>query len=325
MKFAPLFRILAALAFVALMNPASNAYAAGKPVRIFIFASGGPVDFVARTVAARLEKILDAPVVVEARPGANGVVAANATVGSAPDGTTLFFSSSGLFTISPTLTKLPFDPDKDLVPVGRVVNPVSALAVDANLPVKDLKEFVAHVKGSKTPVQFGTPGIGNITQLWIEQLKASTKVDITLVPYNGVAPALNDILGGRIAGTMADMPAFKELAEAGKLKILGIVGNDRSPAAPNIPTIREQGFSGVDTLNWYALFAPAKTPADVIAQINKAVGESLADPEVQQKLRAMGMEPAPSSPDALQKALLADRATLAKVIKDNNISIEPPN
>lgn len=307
---------------IAMLASAGSAHAAGKTIRMIIFAPGGPVDFVARTVAARLEKVLDATIVVEARTGANGALAAGAVAKADPDGSTLLFSSSGLFTISPTLTKLPYDPDKDLVPVSNVVIPVSALAIDANLPVKDLKEFVAYAKAKKEPLQFGTPGIGNVTQLWIEELKSSAGLNIELVPYNGIAPALNDILGGRTAGTMADLPAFLTLMEAGKLKILGIVGTERSKAAPNIPTILEQGFAGVDTLSWYGLFAPAKTSPEVIAQLNKAVAEALADPEVQQKLRKMGMEPSPSSSSDFQKTILADRAHLAKIIKEKNITID---
>jgi tripartite-type tricarboxylate transporter receptor subunit TctC len=320
MKIRSLF--IALFAAIAFMAPVGAAHAATKTVRLVIFAAGGPVDFVARALAARLEPILDATVIVEARPGANGVVAARTVATSAPDGTTLFFSSSGLFTISPTLIKLPYDPDKDLVPVARVVIPVSALAVDANLPVANLKEFVAHAKALKEPLQFGTPGVGNVTQLWIEELKAATGTNIDLVPYNGIAPALNDILGGRIAGTMADLPAFLSLMEAGKLKILGIVGTERSRAAPTIPTILEQGFAGVDTLSWYGLLAPAKTPPEMIASLNKAVAEALADPDVQQKLRAMGMEPSPSSPEAFTKTILADRERLAQIIREKGIKVE---
>jgi tripartite-type tricarboxylate transporter receptor subunit TctC len=300
---------------------ASNAHAAGKTIRMVIFAAGGPVDFVARTMATKLERILDASIIVEARPGANGMVAANSVVGSPPNGTTLLFSSSGLFTISPTLAKLPYDPDKDLVPVGRVVIPVSALAIDANLPVQNLKAFVDYAKASKTPVQFGTPGVGNVTQLWIEELTASAGISIDVVPYSGIAAALNDILGGRLIGTMADLPAFLSLMQSGKLKVLGIVGNERSRAALGIPTILEQGFAGVDTLSWYGLFAPANTPADIIASLNKAVADALEDAEVEKKLRSMGMEPSSSSPEDFQRAILADRARLAGIIKQKRISI----
>jgi tripartite-type tricarboxylate transporter receptor subunit TctC len=322
MKARSLVKMLCILAAIACTVFGGSANAAGRTIRMIIFAAGGPVDFVARTVAAKLTTILDTTVIVEARPGANGIVAANYVASSIPDGTTLLFSSSGLFTISPTLMKLPYDPDKDLVPVGRFVIPVSALAIDANLPVKDLKEFVSYVKASKTPIQFGTPGVGNVTQLWIEELNASAGTSINLVPYKGVAPALTDILGGRLAGTMADMPAFLPLVKAGKLKILGIVGNERSPAAPTVPTIREQGFANVDTLSWYGLFAPSKTPPDLIAHLSHAIAEALADPDVQEKLRAMGMEPAPSSPESFEKTILADRARLAEIIKEKHISID---
>ena len=317
-----LYKLACILATTAIFAAAGSACAAEKSIRLVIFAGGGPVDFVARTIAGELTKILDTSVIVEPRSGANGIIAANNVATSEPDGTSLLFSSSGLFTISPTLLKLPYDPDKDLVPVGRVVIPASAIVIDANLPTKTLKEFIDYVKASKEPIVFGTPGVGNVTQLWTEELNFSAGTKIMLIPYKGIAPAITDILGGRITGTVADMPAILSLVEAGKLRVLGIIGTHRSPAAPNLPTVLEEGFPGVDTLSWYGIFAPVKTPAATIARLNQAIGKALSDPKVQGRLRAMGMEPAPSSPQEFGKNILEDRATLAKIIGRKGIVLD---
>lgn len=311
----------AAAAFFSFLVPA-GAQAADKPIRIVIYAAGGPVDFVARLLADELGRTLGQTVIVEPRPGANGIIAAQNVIGSDTDGTTLLLSSSGLFTISPTLMKLPYDPDRDLRPVGRVVVPASAIAVDANLPVHTLQEFIAYAKASPTPVTMATPGLGNVTQLWIEELQAAAGIKLTIVPYKGIAPAIADILGGRIAGTIADMPAFVSLRQAGKLRVLGLVGDSRSGAVPDVPTIREQGYPGVDTVSWYGLFAPRGTPDEVVRRLNQAVAQALSGKKIQASLRDMGMEPAPSSPRQFGQAVQADRARLAKIIKEKNITLE---
>jgi len=323
MRIPLLGRVAAALSALALLVPATGVQAAEKPIRIVIYAAGGPVDFVARQVADELAKVLGAPVIVDTRPGANGIIAAQNVASSEPDGTSLLFSSSGLFTISPTLQKLPYDPDRDFVPIGRAVVPASAIAIDANLPARTLPEFIDYVKAAKPgEVVFGTPGVGNVTQLWIEELNAAADVQIRTVAYKGIAPAITDILGGRVAGTMADMPAFLELRKAGKLRVIGLVGNERSPAAPDVPTIKEQGYPGVDTLSWYGFFAPARTPAATVTRLNQALAKVLAAPQVQQNLRAMGMEPSPTTPQEFGRIVQTDRAALAKIIESKHITVQ---
>jgi len=293
-----------------------------KPTRLVIFASGGPVDFVARTLATKMVPVVPGAVIVEARPGANGMLAAQNVIAGDADGTSLLFASSGLLTISPTLGKMPFDPDSDLVPVARVVVNASAIVIDASIPADNMKDFLAYAKASKQPLAFGSPGTGNITHLWIEQFKDSTGLNLLHVPYKGIAPAIQDILGGRVAGTIADWPALQAHVKSGRMKVLGLVGSQRSPAAPTIPTLKEQGFAGVEALSWYGVFAPAKTPRATIDQLAKSIAVALADPEVQQRLRAAGAEPAPSSPEELATVVKTDRARWATLIQKNNIKVE---
>jgi tripartite-type tricarboxylate transporter receptor subunit TctC len=301
----------------------SSAHAQQKPTRLLIFAAGGPVDFVGRILAAKLSPLLGTPVVIEPRPGANGVIAAQAVANAEPDGTTLLLSSSGLFTITPTLTReLPYDTDRDFVPVSRIVVNATAFVVGASLPANNVREFVEFANSRKEPLAFGSPGIGNIGHLWIETFKAATKLHITHVPYKGIAPVLIDVLGGRVAGTFADMPALLPHIKSGKMKALGLVGTKRNSAAPDIPTIYEQGFPGVDALSWYGVLAPAKTPPAVVAKIAEALARALADPDLKERLAASGVESAWSTAEELKQLIQNDRARLAKIIVEQKIVAE---
>ena len=300
-----------------------SAHAQQKPTRLLIFAAGGPVDFVGRILAAKLSPLLGTPVVIEPRPGANGVIAAQAVANAEPDGTTLLLSSSGLFTITPTLTRdLPYDTDRDFVPVSRIVVNATAFVVGASLPVNNVREFVEFANSREEPLAFGSPGIGNIGHLWIETFKAATKLNITHVPYKGIAPVLIDVLGGRVAGTFADMPALLPHIKSGKMKALGLVGTKRNSAAPDIPTIYEQGFPGVDALSWYGVLAPATTPPAVVAKIAEALARALADPDLKERLAASGVESAWSTAEELKQIIQNDRARLAKIIVEQKIVAE---
>ena len=301
----------------------SSAYAQQKPTRLLIFAAGGPVDFVGRILAAKLSPLLGSPVVIEPRPGANGVIAAQAVANAEPDGATLLLTSSGLFTITPTLTRdLPYDTDRDFTPVARIVVNATACVVAVSLPANNVREFVEFANSRKEPLVFGSPGIGNIGHLWIETFKTATKLNLTHVPYKGIAPVLIDVIGGRVAGAFGDMPALLPHIKGGKLKALGLVGTKRNSAAPDIPTIHEQGFPGVDALSWYGVLAPAKTPPAVVAKTADALARALADPDLKERLAASGVESAWSTADELKQVIQNDRARLAKIIIEQKIVAE---
>jgi tripartite-type tricarboxylate transporter receptor subunit TctC len=315
--------LASAVLAVAIGLAGSFAYAQQKPTRLLIFAAGGPVDFVGRILAAKLSPLLASQVVIEPRPGANGVIAAQAVANSEPDGTTLLLTSSGLFTITPTLTKdLPYDTDRDFAPVSRIVVNATAFVVGASTPANNVRDFVEYANSRKEPLIFGSPGIGNIGHLWIETFKVATKLNITHVPYKGIAPVLIDVLGGRVDGTFGDMPAFLSYIKAGKLKALGLVGTKRNSAAPDIPTIAEQGFPGVDALSWYGVLAPAKTPPAVVAKIAESLARALADPDLKEKLAASGVESAWSTAEEFKQIIQNDRARLAKIIVEQKIVAE---
>ncbi len=309
--------LLCALALFTSVAPAAE-----KPTRLVIFAAGGPVDFVARQFAEKLSKTLATDVIVEAKPGANGIIAAQSVIASDPDGTALFFSSSGLFTISPIFQTLPFDIDRDLVAVSRIVVNASAVAIDANIPATNVAEFIAYAKAKNQVIDFGSPGLGNITQLWIEQLSDATGLRIMAIPYKGIAPVMVDVMGGRLAGTIGDLPAFLPHINSGRMRVIGLVGETRNPAVPNIPTVHEQGYQGLNALSWYGVFVSSKTPSSIINQLNTAFKQTLSDPTLRETLRAAGVEPAASTPSELTALVQADRARWAALIKQKQLKME---
>ena len=287
------------------------------------FTAGGPVDAVARTISEQLGKELGRTVLVENKPGANGAIGAMEVARAEPDGNTLWLSSVGAAAINAGLyDKLPYDMRRDFAPVSLVVDNVELLVVNPSNPAKDASQFVASAKTAKDPVAMASSGIGSIPHLAIEQLTDSTGAKLLHVPYKGAAPAITDLMGNQVGGFFGDVPGLIGYVKGGKLKALGIASAKRHPALPDVPTLEEQGIKGVDTINWYALFAPAKTPPAVIEALNKAVRNTLATPAVQDRLLQSGADPSPSSPQELAALVQRDTDKWAKLIKAKNIKAE---
>ncbi|MBT9442553.1 MAG: tripartite tricarboxylate transporter substrate binding protein [Acidovorax sp.] len=315
--------VLVASAALALM-PLSFAQSSGKPLRIVSsFSPGGPVDFVARTLAEQLGRELNRPVIVENKPGANGALGAMETLRSEPDGSTLWITSVGAAAINPTLApKLPYNTQRDFAPVSLIANNVEVLVVNTLNPASDATEFIKAVKGANESTAMASSGSGSIPHLALVQLEQSTGAKFLHVPYKGMAPAFTDLMGGQVKGVFADVPAIMPHVQGGRLKAIGIASSQRHPALPDIKTFEEQGIKAVDTNNWYALFASAKTPPAVVAQLNKAVRAALAHPEVSAKLLKGGAEPKSSTPQELTDLLKSDTAKWAALIKARNIKTD---
>lgn len=315
---------VAMAAAVALVCGASSALAQPRQVKLVVpFAAGGPADLIARKVALHLGPQLGASVIVDNRPGANGLIGVQAVSKAAPDGDTLLFATSGMLTISPVLYKnLSYDPLKDLTPIARLVANGSAFLVGRQVPASNMKEFVAHANRSVAPVSIGSAGTGNITHLYVELLEASTKAKLLHVPYKGVAPALNDVMGGQIAGVFVDLPAALPLLQSGKVKALGMVGSVRSPSAPQIPTIEEQGYKGVDGISWFGVLGPANMPADRVAAMHAALAKVMAQPELVKSLQEIGSVPALNSPQEMNALMRAEQQRWGALIKARGIVVE---
>lgn len=313
--------LLLALAAVFLSSLVS-AQVPNKPVRIIVaFAPGGPVDAMARTISEPLSKSLGRTVIVENKPGASGAIGANEILKSDADGSTLWLTSVGAAAINPALyPKLSYNMQRDFLPVSLVANNNEVFVANVNNSAKDAIEFIAAAKAKKEPIPIGSSGKGSIPHLALLQLEQSTGADLLHVPYNGMAPALNDLLGGQVTGFFADVPAVMAQIKGGRLKALGMASKKRHPLLPDVKTFEEQGFKSVDTNNWYGLFVSAKTSPEMIKALNRAVQQAVSDPAANAKMTQSGAEPKASTPEELGAMLKADTEKWAQLIKSRNIT-----
>lgn len=300
------------------------AQAQGKITRLVVaFPSGGPVDFVARTISEQLGKELGHQVIVENKAGANGAIAADYVARATPDGLTLWLTSVGAVAINPPLyDKLPYDPVRDLAPVSLVVNNVELLVVNPANPARNGAEFVANSKLPGKGATLASSGIGSVPHLAMELLADATQARLLHVPYKGAAPAITDVVAGHVDGFFGDIPGLIGFIKAGKLKPIGIAAAKRHPLLPDVKTFAEMGIAGVDSDNWYAIFTTKATPAADIERINQAIRRTLGNEAVAARLMASGAEPAPSSPAELATLLKNDTAKWSRVIKAKNIKPE---
>jgi tripartite-type tricarboxylate transporter receptor subunit TctC len=295
-----------------------------RPVRLIVaFAPGGPVDFVARTLAETLSRELGRPVLVDNKPGANGAIGAMETLKGEPDGSTVWITSVGAAAINPALyDKLPYDMVRDFTPVSLVVNNVEVLVTSAQNPATDVVDFVQRARAANAPVPMASSGMGSIPHLALLQMQDATKLDLLHVPFNGMAPALTNLLGGQVAGVFADVPAVMGQIKAGRLKALAMASRTRHPGLPEVKTFEEMGFPAVDTNNWDAFFVSSKTPRPIVDALNAATRRALADPAVANRLLQSGAEPRATSPEEMAALLRADTNKWAALIKARNIRLD---
>lgn len=302
---------------------ASSAMAQSEMTRLLVaFPPGGPVDFIARSMSQQLAKELGHPVIVENKPGANGAIAADSVIRSAPDGKTLWLTSVGAVAINPALyPKLNYKPASDLVPVSLVVNNVEIMVVNAQTSFKDGKDFVQAASQRKDkPMTMASSGTGSVPHLAAIQLNESAGLNLMHVPYKGAAPAITDLMAGHVDGFFGDIPGLVGAIDSGKFRPVGIAAAKRSARYPNVPTFDELGYKGVDSNNWYAVFAPKGTSPQVAASLSRAIHAALHAPDVQRKIEASGAEVVGSSPEALAQQLATDTEKWTAIIRRNRIT-----
>ncbi len=288
---------------------------------IVAFPPGGPVDFVARTLAEPLGRELNAQIVVENKPGGNGAVAAEYISANAADAKTLWFTSAGAVAINPGLyDNLSYNPLKDLAPVSLVVNNVELLVVNPSSPANNGAEFIALAK--RKDLALASSGTGSVPHLAMEQLADSTKTKLLHVPYKGAAPAITDVMAGHVDGFFGDIPGLIGLIHSGKLKPIGIAANKRSVTLPEVKTFAEMGVPGVDTNNWYAVFVKAGTSKADIERLSGGIKKALKLEAVNTKLVQSGAEPVGSSPEELGSLLRSDIAKWTQLIKAKKITAD---
>jgi tripartite-type tricarboxylate transporter receptor subunit TctC len=316
-----LLPVLAALTLAAAPAPAQTkpqakpqAYPT-KPVRMIVaLAPGGGTDTIGRYLAQKMSETWGQNVVVDNRPGAGGSIASELVAKSPPDGYTLLTNSSGI-TITPSIMKLGYDPRKDLLPVSLAVISPGVLVVHPSLPVKTVQDLIAHAKGRPGELLFSSSGQGSGQHLAMELFAQMAGIKLTHVPYKGTAPSITDLVGGRVALTIASVISTRPFFTTGKLRLLATVGHKRSPALPEVPTIAESGVPGFGYNNWYAVFLPGGTPKPIAQQVQQIITKAVTSPDAQKLLLGQGLDPVGNTVDEFGKMYLEEIDRWAKVVK----------
>ena len=295
-----------------------------KPVTIIVpFAAGGTTDILARIIGQALTAELGQSVVVDNRAGAGGNIGGQAAAKATPDGHTLFMGTVGTHAINASLyKKMPFDPVKDFAPLTRVANVPNLLVANPAQPYKSVKDLIAYAKANPGKVNFGSSGNGSSIHLSGELFKSLAKVDMQHVPYKGSAPAVTDLLGNQIGIMFDNMPSAIQHVRSGKLVPLAVTTAKRSPELPKVPTIAEAGVPGYEATSWFGMFAPAGTPAPVLAKLNAAIVKVLGQPDVKKKINEQGAEVYSETPEQFAAFIQAESVKWGKVVKESGASLD---
>ncbi len=302
----------------------ASASAQGGPVRILVgFAPGGTSDVIARLIVDRLKTSLDAPVMVENRPGLNGILAAEALKNAAPDGKTLMISPIVVTVFAPlTNARLSYDPVKDFAPVSLAATFPFGFAVGPGSPAKTLEEYVAWVRGNPAKATYGTPTAGSPPHFFGVMFSRTIGVELVFVPYKGGAPLVTDLVGGQVPAGITVLSEMIKQHQSGKVRILASSGSQRSAAAPDVPTFKELGFAAIEGTGWQAFHTSAKTPRPMIDRLSAAITAAIKAPEVTERLLAIGLEPVGSTPDELARREAEETARWAPVVKASGFRAE---
>jgi tripartite-type tricarboxylate transporter receptor subunit TctC len=295
-----------------------------KPIRLILpQPPGGAVDFVARLLSTRLADNLGQSVIVDNRPGANGGIAASLVARAAPDGYTLFMAVDTNLVVNPNLYRnLPYDPYRDFVPISIVVRLANVLVVNPSLRVNSIKELVELAKTKPGKLNYASFGNGTVQHLGMELFKAKTQINLTHVPYKGMAPALTELIAGRIDVLFTGIAFASPHAATGALKMLAIGSPQRSDLIPEVPTMQEAGVPGFDITTWEGVLAPAKTPSSMIRRLLQEITKAVADPGMRNALHKQGFEAFGSSPHEMLAIMKSDTAKWAEVIRTSGAKIE---
>ena len=311
-----LLRKLCALALALALPVAAQAYPS-KPIRFVVpYPAGGPLDSVARLLAQKVGESVKQPVVVDNKPGAGGNIGADLVAKSPPDGYTILMGAVATHAINPTLyASMPYDAARDFTPITQVASTPNVLVVNPAVPATDVKSFVAHAKANPGKLNFGSGSTGSAGHLAGELFNAQAGVKMTHVPYKGAAPAMQDLLGGRIDLMFDNLASSLAQVKAGKVRALAVTTARRSSLAPELPTIAESGLPDFDISTWFGVFAPAGVPREVVDRLHAEFTRALAAPDVREKMLALGAEPVGTRPEEFAAYIRREADKYARVIK----------
>ena len=295
-----------------------------KPIRFVVAtAAGGASDIVARTVAERMQEGLGQPIVVEAKPGANGNLAAEYVARAAPDGYTMMMGTIGVMAINVSMyRKTPFDPLTDFTAVAPLVSFSNMLVVRPDLPVKSIKELIEYARANPGKLRYGSPGSGGSPHMAMVVFGQMNNLDLVHVPYKGAAAALNDLIGGHIDMAFSDPLVTTPQVKAGRVRALAVSGPQRLESAPDIPTVAEAGVPGFSVVGWLGIVVPAGTPRDRIVMLNAEANKALANPDVRKRLIDNGALITPGTPEDFDKLVRSEHARWKKVVTESKLVVD---
>jgi tripartite-type tricarboxylate transporter receptor subunit TctC len=294
-----------------------------KPVRIIVpFAPGGATDIVTRLLGQKLNEAWGQTVVVDNRAGAGGNIGGELAAKSPPDGYTLFMTSGSIVTANQHIyRKMPFNPEKDLVPITNVASGPQVVAVHPSLPARGIKELIALAKAHPGAISFGSAGFGTQTHLAAENFLNAAGVEALHVPFKGEGPALIDLMSGQIQLLTPNLSAAIGFIGSGKIRALGVTSRQRSPQVPNVPAVAES-LPGFENLGWFGLMAPAGTPRTVINKVHADTARALAGADLRKRFEELGMAPVGNAPDEFAKAIREETQRWAKIVKERKLQIQ---
>ena len=318
--------VLLTMGFTVLAQSTSqkNATWPKQPIRIIVtFTPGGAPDILARVLAESWQQTLGVPVLVENRPGYGGNIGADLVAKSDPDGYILLIGTVGIHAINGALyEKISYDPVKDFTPISFLASTPNVLIVNKKLGVNNLHELIELAKAKPDQLTFGSSGVGTSLHMSGELFKQIAGIQIRHIPYKGRAQSLPDLLSGRISMLFDNLSSSLALIKAGEVHALGVTTLKRSHAAPEIPTLAEQGLAGFEAVSWFSLMAPANLPPDIQKRLNQMVRQTLSNPNVKSKLLAGGLDPAPGSPKDLSKLIASEASKWGKVVQQSGAKLE---
>jgi tripartite-type tricarboxylate transporter receptor subunit TctC len=319
--------LIAALTGIALFAAAlPSAHAQSWPsrgIRIIVpFAPGGSTDVFARLIGERLATALGQSVVVDNRAGAGGNIGADAVAKAPPDGYTLLMATTGVMAINNAMYKnLSYDAEKDLKPVIYIASITNVLIVPADSPLKSVPDVIAAAKAAPGKLSFASSGSGSSTHISAELFRLMTGTELLHIPYKGSGAAMPDLISGRVSMMFENMPGVVGYIKAGKVKVLAVTGAQRTPALPDVKTVAESGVPGYESLSWSGIAAPAGTPTEVVARLNREINTILANPEMKQKLAEQGADAVGGTPEAFSAHIARERQKWSKVVRDAAIVV----
>ncbi len=307
-----------------LASSAASAQYPVKPIKIVVPATAGDgSDVLARTLAKAMSESLGQQFVIENKPGAGGSIAADSVAKAAPDGYTEFLGNGISHGVTPGLyPRLPYDSVNDFAAVALISTAANVLVTNAAMPVASYADFAKMAREQPGRVTIASAGNGSLSHLSVEMLKSMAKIDLLHVPYKGAAPGVADVAGGQVQAMIINSPTVIPLIQAGKLKALAVTSSKRAASQPAVPTLAESGLAGYETLAWFGLLAPAKTPPDIVAQLHREVQKALARPDVREALARLGSEPSGIGPAEFTLFIKSEIAKYSKIIKDAGIKVE---